>query len=198
MKTMNAILATITIGASALLFTVNAYAGDEMNVTPITSEKKARVELKRPKSIDVSIFVIDVEGHVLHEETIKSQKSYGRVYDFTHLQDGKYTIISNDDYIRTTTEVNVHQSDVEVLSNEVEYKPVFSTEGSYLRVNYLNIKSEDIKFTIEGGNSVLYESADGKNVSYQKMLDISKMLPGDYHATVEAGDKTYGYSFYVR
>ena len=99
---MNAILATITVGASALLFTVNSYAGDEMNVTPITSEKKARVELQRPKSIDVSIFVTDVNGKVLHEETIKSQKSYGRVYDFTNLQDGKYTIISNDDYIRTT------------------------------------------------------------------------------------------------
>ena len=136
MKTMNAILATITIGASALLSAVDAYAGDEMSFTPITSEKKARVELKRPKSIDVSIFVTNVDGNVLHEETIKSQKSYGRVYDFTNLKDGKYTIISNDDYIKTITDVKVHRSDVEVLSNEVEYKPVFSTKGSYLRVNY--------------------------------------------------------------
>jgi hypothetical protein len=169
-----------------------------MNVTPITSEKKARVELQRPKSIDVSIFVTDAEGRVLHEETTKSQKSYGRVYDFTNLQDGKYTIISNDDYITTTTEVQVHRSDVEVLSNEVEYKPVFSSKEGFLKVNYLNIKSEDIKFTIESGNSVLYESADGNDLSYHKMLNISKMYPGDYYATVEAGDKTYSYYFYVR
>ena len=198
MKTMNAILATITIGASALLFTVDAYAGDEMNVTPITSEKKARVELKRPKSIDVTIYVTNVDGNVLHEETIKSQKSYGRVYYFTNLQDGKYTIISNDDYIRTTTDIQIHRSDVEVLSNEVEYKPVFSTKDGTLRVNYLNIKSEDIKFSIESGNSVFYESVDGSDISYQKMLNISTMHPEDYYATVEAGDKTYSYYFYVR
>ena len=94
---MNVILATLTIGASALLSNVNSYAGDEMSITPITAEKKAKVELKSLKSIDVSIFVTDINGSVLHEETIKSKSSYGRVYDFTHLADGKYTIISNDE-----------------------------------------------------------------------------------------------------
>ena len=92
----------------------------------------------------------------------------------------------------------MHKSSVEVLSNEVEYKPIFSAKEGSLRVNYLNINAEDIKFTIEGQNSVHYESADGNDVSYQKMLDISEMLPGDYYATVEAGDKTYSYYFYVR
>ncbi len=198
MKRMNVILATVTIGASALLSTVNSYAGDEMSITPITAEKKARVELKSLKSIDVSIFVTNDNGSVLHEETIKSKNSYGRLFDFTHLSDGKYTIISNDDLIKTISEVKVHKSSVEVLSNEVEYKPIFSTKAGSLRVNYLNINGEDIKFTIEGGNSVHYESADGNGLSYQKMLDISKMLPGDYYATVEAGDKTYSYYFYVR
>jgi len=92
----------------------------------------------------------------------------------------------------------IHRSDVEVLSNEVEYKPVFSTKDGTLRVNYLNIKSEDIKFSIESGNSVFYESVDGSDISYQKMLNISTMHPEDYYATVEAGDKTYSYYFYVR
>ena len=98
MKTMNVILATVTLGASALLSTVNSYAGDEMNITPITAEKKAKVELKSLKSIDVSIFVTNMKGSVLHEETIKSKSSYGRVYDFTHVPDGKYTIVSNDEF----------------------------------------------------------------------------------------------------
>lgn len=198
MKTMNVILATVTLGASALLSTVNSYAGDEMNITPIAAEKKAKVELKSLKSIDVSIFVTNTKGSVLHEETIKSKSSYGRVYDFTHLPDGKYTIVSNDDLIKTISEVQVHKSSVEVLINEVEYKPIFSAKEGSLRVNYLNINAEDIKFTIEGQNSVHYESADGNDVSYQKMLDISEMLPGDYYATVEAGDKSYSYYFYVR
>ena len=198
MKTMNAILATITIGASALLSTVEAYSGDGMEITPMTSEKKARVELKSPKSIDVSIFVTSDEGKVVHEETLQSQKSYGRVYDFSYLKDGKYTIISDDEFIRTTTEVKVHWTDIEVLSNEVEYKPIFSTKGSSVMVNYLNINSEDIKFSIEGEQGVLYESAEGSDISFQKKMGISKMHPGDYSANVEVGSKTYSYYFYVR
>lgn len=198
MKTMNAILATVTIGASALLSTVDAYAGDEMNVTPFTAERKATVELKNPKSIDVSIFVTNVEGRVLHEETIKSQSSYGRVYDFTYLKDGIYTIISDDDYITTTTEVKVHRSAVEVLRNDVEYKPIFSTKEGFIMVSYLNKDAEDIKFSIESGNAVLYESAEGSDISFHKMLNISKMQPGDYDATIEVGGKTYSYYFYVQ
>ena len=139
MKTMIAILATITIGACGLLSPAEAYAGDGMEITPITSEKKAMIELKNLKSIEVSIFISNAEGKVVHEEILKSQSSFGRVYDFTNLEDGKYTIISEDDYIRTTTEVKVGRSDVEVLSNEFEYKPIFSTKRSSVTVNYLNL-----------------------------------------------------------
>jgi len=139
MKTMIAILATITIGACGLLSTAEAYAGDGMEITPITSEKKAMIELKNLKSIEVSIFISNAEGKFVHEEILKSQSSFGRVYDFTNLEDGKYTIISEDDYIRTTTEVKVGRSDVEVLSNEFEYKPIFSTKRSSVMVNYLNL-----------------------------------------------------------
>jgi len=198
MKTMKAILATITIGVSALISTVDAYAGDGMEITPITSEKKARVELKNPKSIDVSVFVTNEEGKVVHEETLQSQKSYGRIFDFKYLKDGKYTIISDDEYIRTTTEVKVHWTDIEVLSNEVEYKPIFSTKGSSVMVNYLNINSEDIKFSIEGEQGILYESAEGSDISFQKKMSISKMHPGDYYANIEVGSKTYSYYFYIK
>ena len=198
MKTMKTILATITIGVSALISTVDAYAGDGMEITPITSEKKARVELKNPKSIDVSVFVTNEEGKVVHEETLKSQRSYGRMYDFTNLKDGKYTIISDDDYITTTTEVKVGRSNVEVLNNEFEYKPIFSTKESSIMVNYLNINAEDIKFSIEGEQGILYESAEGSDISFQKKMSISKMHPGDYYANIEVGSKTYSYYFYVR
>ena len=198
MKTMKTILATITIGVSALISTVDAYAGDGMEITPITSEKKARVELKNPKSIDVSVFVTNEEGKVVHEETLQSQRSYGRMYDFTNLKDGKYTIISDDDYITTTTEVKVGRSNVEVLNNEFEYKPIFSTKESSIMVNYLNINAEDIKFSIEGEQGILYESAEGSDISFQKKMSISKMHPGDYYANIEVGSKTYSYYFYVR
>ncbi len=195
---MKSILATIIIGTSPLIFQAETYAGDELNVTPIAAEKKVKVELNSPKSIDVSILVANMDGKVLHEETIKSRRSYGRVYDFTNLKDGQYTIISEDDYITTTTEVKIHRSDIDVLSNEVEYKPIFLTKGGSLMVNYLNINAEDIKFSIENGDAVVYESDGGNDISFQKILNISKMPSGDYFANIEAGSRTYSYYFFVR
>ena len=108
MKTMTAILATIAIGANALISAGNSYAGDEMNVTPMTSEKKAAVVLNSPKSIDVSI-------------------------------------LATDDDIKTISDIKVNQSAVQVLSNDVEHKPIFLWKGGSIMVNDLNIESEDIR-----------------------------------------------------
>ena len=109
MKTIKAILATITFSTGVFIFSGNTFAGDGMNVTPISSEKKATVELKSPKSIDVSVFATD------------------------------------DDHIKTTTDVKVNQSAVQVLSNDVEHKPIFFWKGGSIMVNDLNIESEDIR-----------------------------------------------------
>lgn len=199
MKTMNTILAAVTISAGSLFLSGNANAGDGMNLTPITSEKKVTVELRNPKSIDVSIFVSNDQGKILHEETIKSQRSYGRVYDFSALEDGVYNIVSEDDFIKTTTDFRIYRSDIEVLNNNVEYKPLFSTDEGTIMVNYLNIDTEDIKFYIESSkNDKLYKSEEGSDISFQKKLDISKMKPGDYYATLEVGKKSYSYYFYIR
>ena len=195
---MNAVLATITFGACALISTTTGLAGDGMSITPHTAEKKAVVELESLKSIDVGIMVTDDKGRVLYEETIQSQKPYGRVYDFTALSDGIYTITSNDDYIRTTSQVEVQHAVVEVLSNEVEYKPVFQTRENSLLVNYFNSDARDITFTIENDYGVLYESTEGNNHSFQKRVNIRKMMPGRYYAKVDIGDRSYSYDFYVK
>ncbi len=195
---MNAFLATFTIGASALISAAPGFAGDGMSIAPYTTEKKATVKLENLKSIDVTIMVTDDNGRVLFEETIQSQRSYGRVYDFTNLSDGVYTITSNDDYIRTTSEVQVQRADVRVLRNEVEYKPVFKTKDNALLVNYFNADAKDITFSIENEYGLLYENAEGNGLTFQKSLNISKMMPGRYYATVDVGDRSYSYDFYVK
>lgn len=198
MKTINALLAIITIGAIALISTPTSLAGDGMSITPIKAEKKAAVKLESPKSIDVAILVSNEKGKILYEETIQSQKPYGRVYDFTGLTDGTYTITSNDDYIRTTSKVEVKHADVAVLSNEIEYKPIFLMKDNALLVNYFNSDAKDITFSIEDKYGVLYENTEGNNRAFQKRVNISKMIPGRYFAKVDIGDRSYGYDFYVR
>jgi hypothetical protein len=198
MKTINALLATITIGVFAFLSAATSLAGDGMSITPLKAEKKAYVKLESPKSIDVAILVSDEKGRILFEETIQSPKPYGRVYDFTRLSDGIYTISSHDNYINTISKVEVKHAEVAVLSNEIEYKPVFQTKDNALLVNYFNSDAKDITFSIEDKYGVLYENAEGNDQTFQKRVNTSKMFPGRYFATVNVGDRSYGYDFYVR
>ena len=198
MKTINALLATLTIGVFALTSATTSLAGDGMSITPLKAEKKAAVKLESPKSIDVAILVSNETGRILYEETIQSQKPYSRVYDFSRLSDGIYTITSNDDYMRTTSKVEGKQADVAVLSNDVEYKPVFLTKDNALLVNYFNSDTKDITFSIQNKYGVLYENAEGNNRIFHKKVNVSKMLPGRYFAIVDVGDRSYSYDFYVR
>jgi hypothetical protein len=81
-------------------------------------------------------------GDSLHEEAIKSRKSDGSIYDFSDNNDGVYTIVSDDDDIKTTTDENVNQSAVQVLSSDVEHKPIFLWKVGSITVNDLSIVSE--------------------------------------------------------
>jgi hypothetical protein len=197
MKTMKTLMTMLSIGVSAVIYNSNAYAGDVMNVTPRGPEKKAIVSLRAPALEEATLFVTNMDGNVIHNEDIQSRTSYGKVYDFSNLENGIYTIISHSAYLTTIKEVKVDRDHIEVVSEEVEYKPVFLVKEDAISVNYFNQDADEISFSIESGNTVFYEHTEGRDIAFKKMLDTSQMPRGEYHATLKAGGRTYSQYFKI-
>ncbi len=197
MRTIKAVLFTASIGVSSLLTGGNVFATDAVTVSTSNTEKKIKVQVVEPRLQDISVYVSDAEGNIIYQEDIRASTTYGKVYDFSDLQDGVYTFTSNGEYITTTKRIMVEGSSAREISKEASYKPVITLKDSYLKVNYFNENQEDIEFSIEGSGSgnIFHESKGGNDIVYGKMLDVSKMPAGKYYARLKVGNKEYYQSF---
>jgi hypothetical protein len=197
MKTMKGIFWASAMGLGSILLCSNALATDFLSVYPSSKEKTVKVEVKPSTLKDASISLSSMKGNVLHNESIKARTAYGKVYDFSKLEDGIYTFYSESDYVTTIKQVQVEKASVKILSTEVEYSPVFVLKNQMLAVNFFNKDLEDMEFSIENNAAVFYENEEGNNISFQKMLNISQMPPGEYYATLKVGGRTFGHTFTV-
>ena len=195
MKTINSLFAVAVLGLSTILFAGNAYAF--LEVIPMNTMDKAAVHVVVPKNQNSSIYISDPEGRIIHRETIKSSSSNGKVYNFSNLDEGVYTFYSETDHANFTKKVKVENSSVEVISNEVEYKPAFIVEDEKLMVNYLNLDQEKIKMAVYSSYADYYNSTEGNSKVFQKKFDISGLDSGEYFAMIKVGDKNFIHNFNI-
>ena len=63
-------------------------------------------------------------------------------------------------------------------------------------VNFLNADQKDIRFFIEDKSSIYYSGYEGKDLSFAKVFDISRMPTCTYAAKMTVGGKTF-YHYFV-
>jgi len=195
MRTMKSVLITASVGVSTLFLGGNAFATDDVSVSPSSTEAKVKVQVVEPRLQDISVYVADAEGTIVYQEDIKARTTYGKTYDLSDLDDGIYTFTSSGDYITTTKQIKVEGSSATELSKEATYKPVIVLKDNYLKVNYFNKAQEDIEFSIEGSGEIFHEGKMSNDIAYGKMLDVSGMPAGKYYAKLKVGNKDYYHSF---
>ena len=193
MKTLKSTIVLAAMGFSTIFFTNNANAF--FNVVPMNHSEKAIVKVEAPVNEDTYIVVYDSEGTTLHKESIKAGNMYTKFFDFTQLDDGIYTFYSEIKYSTIIKEIKVENSNVEVVSRQVEFRPVFKIQGDNLLVNYFNNTARDIDFVIESDDAVFYNVEKGNPVSFNKKFNIEQLPRGIYYASLKTGGYTYEYTF---
>ena len=186
--------AAVIIGTS--FFTNKAAA--TIPVIPMDISERAVVRVIAVPNQTGSVSISDAEGITLNTYMLKPGASSSKLFDFSKVENGIYTFNIKSELMNTTTKIKVEDSYVEVISNDVEYKPLFIEHGKELRVNYLNTDLEDMQLSIESTGSVFYAEEEGNSLTLEKRFDIGTIMPrGEYYAKLVVGDKTYYHTFYV-
>lgn len=196
MKTIKLLFISAIVGISSFVFSGNASAFF-IDLVPVDIPDKAVVRLVAPKNYTASIYIAGPKGDLLLEESITLDEASTRLYDFTNLDNGIYTFHSSDEQSTTTKRIKVEGSSIEILSKEVEFKPIFNINDKSLSVSYLNNGSEDIEFIIEDKYSSFYQIDEGNEISFSKQLDISRLPRGEYYALMNVGGKQHYHNFKV-
>lgn len=196
MRTIRLLVISAIAGISSFALSGNALAFF-IDLVPVDIPDKAVFELVAPNDHSALINIADPKGAIFYNESVTMSDALKRYYDFTKLKGGIYTFYSSEEYSTTIKKIRVEKSSVEILSKEVEYKPVFSVKGKHLNVNYFNKKMEEIEFVIDGRYGNFYQDNEGTAISYSKQFDISNLPKGEYYGLMNVGGKQYYHKFNI-
>jgi hypothetical protein len=174
---------------------ISSRASGDINVSAVKESSKAIVEIEVPTQDDVNVSLMDPNGKVVHYDVISKNSEYGKVFDFSQVNDGVYTFVTKAGYITTTKTIELDNNSISILNKEYSYDPIFIVDGDFLKVSFLNKSTEEISISLEDSKKEYFKDQGDNSLAYGKMINIKNLPSGEYILALAVGDKEYNYRF---
>ncbi len=183
------------VSAQASSITPDDIGNKEVNFSFEQTEAKGTVVINffNISTTGSSVVTVNTKGgRKIFEESLHSQKTIARKYDFSHLKPGKYvfTLENEDKKISKPIIVGLDGSFREDKSHLfVNFKPVVIAQKDQVQVMFENKTDENMKvrlITEEG--EVLYTEHVAGFEKYGKSISIEKLPAGSYMLEVSCPD----------
>ncbi|MGD9558445.1 MAG: hypothetical protein AB7V25_15570 [Mangrovibacterium sp.] len=196
MKTIStlAMTAAIALSANVALATGNL----RVDILPLNAER-AVVAISNGAESTFEISIENSAGEIVYyKETEGKMADYRKVYDFSKLEDGKYTLAVNIDGATSKRDFNIDSRSIEVGSLKNLVRPYFAFTDDVLRLAYLNYPGEQMDLLIYNGNDLIYNKALENTFSVNEGLNLSRLKAGTYQVVLATGDQVYDYTVDVK
>lgn len=191
MKTTKSIFGTMAMSIVAMFLSANLYADVYLNVRPLETSKKVLVELTSPAESTVTVYLYNDKGQLVYNEDIKEGSSYKKVFDFSNVNNGIHTIVSDSKYLKETNEIKVEGTYIEVVSTNYIHRPVFTVKDDVLSIYYVNTTQSDVKLSIESSAKTYYKKDMPGDVVFAKSFDLRKLSTGEYTVLFEVDENEF-------
>ncbi|MGV8091995.1 MAG: hypothetical protein AB2L24_09050 [Mangrovibacterium sp.] len=197
MKTMRALtmMFAITVIANVAMATGNL----RVDILPLNAER-AVVAISSSAESSFEISIENSVGEIVYyKETEGKMADYRKVYDFSKLEDGKYTLIVNIDGATTKRDFNIDSKNmIQVGKMKSIVEPYFAFNDDVLRVAYLNYPGEKMDLLIYDGDDLIYNKALENTFSVNEGLNLSKLKAGNYQVVLATDDQVFDYTVEVK
>lgn len=195
MNTMNTILKTTFVLVLALAAKVTIAAGNlSLNLVPVTGEK-ALLDISSYTGETLTIKITDdTENIVYYSEGVEAADKIQKVYDFSNLEEGNYTLTVLSDGLSVEREFRKENNTIEVGEEATVLPPTFSVKDDLLRCSYLNFAKKDVKLELYDGNDVIYSKKIGNHFSMTEGLNLRKLEHGSYTVCLTDGTREFTYN----
>ena len=135
---------------AAIFWGTYAYATGNLNArVSAVNEGNAVVEIKDIKKSSFAIELTDANGlEVFSKKTSEPLKEYKRLYDFSNLEEGKYTMTFKSERETIKKELEIKNDLVYVLDSKKKAKPFFTFGDDRFVMSYLNFEVEALKLYV--------------------------------------------------
>lgn len=165
----------------------------KVNFLPVGAEN-ASIEITNFTMSQFEIDVKDENGDVVFFKKTKDlSTNYSKIYDFSPLEDGNYSLSVKIDTEKNESRFNMERGKLKILDEKKIAKPYFTFEDKVFKMTYLNFNSDAVKMYIYGEDGLLKEKKLGNEFAVHEGLDFSKAENGSYRVIVEHGLEMFEY-----
>ncbi|MCA0131382.1 hypothetical protein [Winogradskyella alexanderae] len=144
------------------------------------------------------ISVYNSEGTVIYSGKVKNSGNLTRLYDFTQLDNGVYTIEINKDFEIEVSSIEVKNKKVKfVHSKERIFKPVFRNKDSRLIISKLGVDTNEMNVTLYFEDNLIYSDTVKGDQVLNRVYRLDESLPGEYTAVVKFNNRVFTENFRI-
>ena len=167
-----------------MLGTCVSYANKTLNVSPT-------YKLVNEGS-DIS--VIDAFGKLIYSGRINYDGNLIRLYDFSKLNNGIYTVEINKAFEIEVIDLEVKNENVRLIAETQEkiFKPIFRTKESKLIISKIALDSKEMDVELYFEDELIYtERVEDKEDVLNRVYTLDKTKRGSYTAIIKTNDRVY-------
>lgn len=146
-----------------------------------------------------NISVTDASGKVIYQGTINYNGNLVRLFDFSQLKDGVYTVEIIKDFEIEILNLQVESKKVTLLTETQEkiFKPVFRIEEDKLIISKLALDTKQMTVELYYEDESIYtETIKGDEV-LNRVYHLDRNVRGEYTAIVRTNDRVFVQNFKI-
>lgn len=179
----NVAMATGNLRVDILPLTVNRA------VVAISNNAESKFEISIENSAGETVYYKETEGKTV---------DYRKIYDFSKLEAGQYTLMVNIDGAMSKRNFNIDREGIQVGKMKNTVEPYFAFNNDILHLAYLNYPGAKMNLLIYDGNDLIYNKALENTFSVNEGLNLSKLKAGNYQIVLATDDHLFDYAVEVK
>lgn len=190
MKTIKLLL---TVLAAAIVAIATAVEKPKMNVVPLSADR-AVISIENEKAAYFELSIHASNGDLVYfKQSSKPLTSYRKIFDFTDLENGNYSMNLKVNDTRLSKEFAVTANEISVGESKLRFDPYFNYDENVLKLSYLNFDGENFSLNIYDENGLVYETKLGKDFNISSGYNLSRLNSGKYQVKMSSYNNEFTY-----
>jgi hypothetical protein len=146
-----------------------------------------------------NLSVTNASGEVIFSGRIKHSGNLVRLFDFSQLKNGIYTVEISKDFEIEVVDLEVENKEVKILADTQNkiYKPVIRPEDELLIISKIGLDNNEMKVELYFEDELIHtEKIEGKDI-LNRVYKLDKTVTGEYTAVIKSNGRVYTKNFRI-
>jgi hypothetical protein len=184
----------------AVAFILGAFVNyaNSTNLNNVLNAKKVTIEFNDAKKGHL-LTIKDKDGTILHSENVIKEGRLVKIFDFSKLENGVYSLELNKDFeiIVKTLEVKNNKVLFNENSKKVVFKPVIRNKKNILMISQIAFDKKPIKVVLFFDDEIIYSETIKSEVILNRVYKLDKEIKGNYKVIVYSNNRNYIQDFTI-